>query len=232
MTDISFTTPDGPLRGYLATPATAGPWPGVVVIHEAFGLTDDIRRQADRLAAEGYLCLAPDLYSAGFGPTCLVATFRTLVRGSGGRAVSDIDAAGDYLRRHDNSTGSIGVIGFCMGGGFAILVAGHGYDVASPNYGMAPKDLTAALRGSCSVVASYAGRDAQLKRVPGRLESELTTLGVPHDVKTYDDACHGFMIEHTGRWRVVDRIPGLGYDADAAGDAWQRTLRFFEAHLR
>src|SRR5436309_8667607 len=112
MPDVSFPSSDGDLRGYLAAPEGAGPWPGVVVLHELFGLTDDIRAQADRFAAAGYLALAPDLYAWSNTPRCIVATLRSLVTGSG-RAMDDIDHARRYLSEDPDCTGVVGVIGFC-----------------------------------------------------------------------------------------------------------------------
>ncbi|MCA1844486.1 MAG: dienelactone hydrolase family protein, partial [Actinobacteria bacterium] len=110
----------GSLQGYLSVPDGAGPCPGVVVLHEAFGLTDDIRSITDRFAAAGYAALAPDLYS--WGPTfrCLVATFNDLIRREG-EAHERVDGAGRWLAAQPSCTGRVGVVGFCGGGGFALL---------------------------------------------------------------------------------------------------------------
>src|SRR6202040_2891196 len=118
-----------PLRGYLSTPSGPGPWPGVVMIHEVFGLDDVMRRHADRLAGFGYLTLAVDLFSAGSNARCLVTSMTAMIRGHG-RAFADIGAARDYLAASRDCTGKIGVLGFCMGGGFALLTAGDGYGAA------------------------------------------------------------------------------------------------------
>src|SRR5580698_399179 len=126
-----------PLRGYLATPAGPGPWPAVVMIHELFGLDDVMRRHADRLAGLGYLTLAVDLFSAGGTARCLVATMTAMLRGHG-RAFADVSTARDYLASSGDCTGRIGVIGFCIGGGFALLSASDGYDAAAVNYGQIP----------------------------------------------------------------------------------------------
>jgi dienelactone hydrolase len=134
----------GTLRGYLAAPAGDGPWPGVVVIHEIFGLDDVMRRHADRLASLGYLTLAVDLYSSGGAARCLVSTMRAMAEGHG-RAFADIATARDYLLSAADCTGKIGVIGFCMGGGFALMTAGSGYQAAATNYGQLPRNPDAAL---------------------------------------------------------------------------------------
>ncbi|MGN6330246.1 MAG: dienelactone hydrolase family protein [Motilibacteraceae bacterium] len=227
---IAIPTPGGELRGHLAVPAGDGPWPGVVVVHEAFGLDDDIRAHADRLAAAGYLALAPDLFS--WGPTlrCLVAAFRALSAGQG-RAVDDVEACRALLAARADCSGRVGILGFCMGGGFALLGATRGFDVAAPNYGQPPKDAERVLAGACPVVGSYGGRDRFLKGAATTLSAALTKNGVPHDVKEYPDASHSFLNRHTGFFAALDRVTGTGYREAAATDAWDRILAFFGTHL-
>src|SRR3984893_12862135 len=146
MTDIDLThlpAPRGgsrPLRGSLAGPPGSGPRPAVVMIHEIFGLDDVMRGHADRLADLGYLTLAVDLFSAGSTARCLVATMTAMIRGHG-RAFADICAARDYLASSGDCTGKIGVIGFCMGGGFALLHASDGYGAGAVDYGRLARHL-------------------------------------------------------------------------------------------
>jgi carboxymethylenebutenolidase len=224
-----------PLRGYLAKPAGDGPWPGVVMVHEAFGLTDVQLRHADRLAAAGFLTLAVDLYSRGNAFRCFVATMRAVQRGSG-VAFTDIETARAYLSESPDCTGKIGVIGFCMGGGFALLLAGAGeYDVAAPNYGMLPKDVDAAMAGACPVVGSYAGLDRGLKDAAAKLDAALTKAGVEHDVKEYPTAGHAFLNDaETGPrlLRPIMRAAHMGPDPAAAADAGERIETVFDAQLR
>ncbi|MBE7190475.1 dienelactone hydrolase family protein, partial [Jatrophihabitans endophyticus] len=123
----------GNLRAYVATPAGRGPWPGVVAIHEVFGLDDQLRRQADRLAAAGYLTVGPDLFSDGGMRRCVVSTLRALTAGRG-KPMADIEAARNFLTGDHRCTGKIGIIGFCMGGGFALATANIGFDAAAANY--------------------------------------------------------------------------------------------------
>jgi carboxymethylenebutenolidase len=232
--NISTTSAEGqdPVLGYLAQPSTPGPWPGVVVIHEAFGLTPDMTRQADRMAEQGYLAFAPDLYADGNTAICLVSTMRQMIAGREGRALRDIDAARLALLEHPDCTGKVGIIGFCMGGGFAILAAGRGFDASAPNYGMAPQDLHAVLAGGCPMVGSYGAKDGkQLRDTPDRLEATLTELGIDHDIRTYPNAGHSFMTEGTGRWAWTERVSGLRYVPDAADDAWERVFAFFGRYL-
>lgn len=222
------------LRGYLARPVGAGPFPAVVVVHEVFGLTDEMRRQADRLAAAGYLALAPDLFSEGGARRCLVATFRALFSGQG-RAIADIDAARDFAAAHEESTGKVGIIGFCMGGGFALVTANRGFDVAAPNYGMPPRDLSTALAGACPIVASYGGKDVSLRGVAAKLDAALTELDIEHDVQEYPSAGHSFLNDEffgPGATHALQRIAHVGPDPKAAPDAWRRIEAFFARHLR
>jgi len=223
----------GSVKAHLAVPAVGdGPWPGVVVLHESFGLTDDIRQQAARFAAAGYLALAPDLYSAGGAWRCIRATFRAQMAGHG-KAFDDIDAARRWLGARPDCTDRVGVIGFCMGGGFALATATRGFDVSAPNYAHLPKDLDTVLRGACPVVASYGGRDYSLRGTAATLESALTRAGVRHDVKEYLEAGHSFLNRHDfGPGGALLRVAGVGYHGPSAEDAWQRILRFFDAQLR
>jgi len=150
----------GATAAYLAVPhGSEGPWPGVVVIHEAFGLNADTRAHADRLAALGYLALAPDLLDGKLWLRCIRSMFRQLQAGSG-PAFEVLDACRGWLAARPDCTGKTGVIGFCMGGGFALLCAPRGeYSAAAVNYGEVPADAEAVLVGSCPVVGSYGGRD-------------------------------------------------------------------------
>jgi carboxymethylenebutenolidase len=227
------TTLPGDVDAHLAVPPVGdGPWPGVVVLHESFGLNDDIRQQADRLAAAGYLALAPDLYSAGGAWRCIRATFAALTRGHG-KAFDDIDAARTWLAAREDCTGRIGVIGFCMGGGFALLTAARGFAASAPNYAHLPKDLDGALRGACPVVASYGAKDKTLRGTAATLGAALERAGVEHDLHEYEDAGHSFLNRHDlGPGGALLRVAGIGYHGPSAEHAWGRILRFFERHLR
>jgi carboxymethylenebutenolidase len=220
------------LQAHLARPPVGrGPWPGVVVLHESFGLTDDIRQLAGRLATAGYVAVAPDLYTAGGALRCLRSTFAALLSGEG-KAFGDIEATRTYVARREDCTGKVGVVGFCMGGGFALLTAGRGFDVAADNYGVLPKDLDAVLAGACPVVASYGRKDRALRGAPDKLRAGLARNHVPHDVKQYPDAGHSFLNRHPfGPAGALLRVGGVGYHGPSAEDAWARILAFFDTHL-
>jgi carboxymethylenebutenolidase len=231
MADVSITARSGPLPGHLATPTGTGPWPGVVVIHEAFGLNDDIRGIADRFAEHGYLALAPDFFAWGKRLACVRAALRELVAGSG-RMVDDLDDARVYLAGRDDCGGRAGVIGFCLGGGFALLAAPRGFGASAVNYGRVPDDPERLLAGACPIVASYGGRDRGLRDHPERLDRALTSLGVEHEVKVYPEAGHSFLNRPGGAMAVVlSRVFGVGYHGPSAEDAWRRILAFFDTHL-
>jgi carboxymethylenebutenolidase len=232
MPDLRFAAPSGELGGYLALPLGDGPHPGVVVIQDALGLSDDIREQADRLAAAGYLAFAPDLYS-GRGIRCVVATMRASRSGTG-PAYADIEAARALLLARDDCTGRIGIIGFCMGGGFALLCApSGGYGAASVNYGEVPADAAERLQGACPVVASFGARDRGLRGRAERLERALSAAGVEHDVKEYPDAGHSFLNRFNAGPALTPllHVAGMGYHHPSAEDAWRRILEFFGEHL-
>lgn len=235
--DLAPTTPGAStgLRGILAVPEGEGPWPGVVLVHEVFGIDESMRAAAKRLAEAGFIALMPDLFSMGGARRCLTRTFRDLSAGTG-RAFADIEAARLELAVRPDCTGKIGVIGFCMGGGFALVTAaGHGFGASSVNYGRLPKDLEHTIEGACPIVGSYGAKDKSLKGAAARLDGALSTAGIAHDVKEYPDAGHAFLNSAPAGSPVtralMKRILGLGPEPKAAADAWHRIDEFFAEHL-
>jgi carboxymethylenebutenolidase len=227
--DISI---DGRLVA-VVRPVGEGPWPGVVMLHEIFGIDDVVRRQAARLAAAGYVVYVPDLLGDGLKVVCIRAVFRALMSQSG-RPFEVIESTRQEILARPDSNGKAGVIGFCMGGGFALLLASRGFDASSVNYGMVPKNLDEVLAGGCPIVASYGERDRLFKQVP-RLEAALAEYGIDHDLKTYPTAGHAFLSDSAAGpalLRPLMKVAHVGPDPVAAADAWERIERFFANHLQ
>jgi carboxymethylenebutenolidase len=232
MPDLTIPGPgQSATNAYLARPSNGnGPWPGVVVIHDAFGLTTVARQHAERLAANGYLTVVPDLFARGGMLRCVRATFAALTSGEG-LAFEDLQAAQSWLLVQTDCSGRIGVIGFCMGGGFALMVASRSYAVAAPNYGHLPEDLSV-LDGACPIVASYGGRDRGMPGAAARLAAVLRERNIPHDIKEYPEAGHSFMDPfNLGPFAPLALVAGLGYHRPSAEDAWRRILSYFAEHL-
>ncbi|MHA3700783.1 dienelactone hydrolase family protein [Jatrophihabitans sp. YIM 134969] len=229
----SFGTPG--LRGWLVLPEGESPFPAVVVVHEAFGVDEVMKRQAVRLARAGFVALLPDLFTAGGPRRCLVSTMRAL-RSGHGRVYADIEAARGLAVDLPESTGKVGVVGFCMGGGFALMTATRGFDVAAANYGVVPKDPVHALAGACPVIGSYGGADRFLgkEKPPRQLEQALTEAHVEHRVDVYPGAGHSFLNDAPvgPAWmQSFERVMNVGPVPEAATVAWEQIDTFLHAHL-
>jgi len=231
MTEVSISTPHRQLKGYLAMPQGKGPWPGVIVLHDIFGVTDVTRGHADWLAKEGYLALALDLFSWAGRLRCIRGLMVDLAAQKG-PAFDDVDAVRRWLTARQDCTGKTGVVGFCVTGQFAILLAaGHDFSAVSPNYGPIPNDIDAILDGACPVVASYGGRDRRLKDAAAKLKGPLDRRGIENDVKEYPDAGHSFLDDHKGLIGVIGAVIGATYQDKDAADARGRIQAFFARHL-
>lgn len=227
--DLTLYIVGDPIPGYLASPDGTGPFPGVIVFHQAHGLDDDIRRLTDRVASLGYLAVAPDLVAGG-GWRCIAGLFGDLMR-QRGEGVEKAEAVIDWMARRADCNGKVGAVGFCLGGGFAYLLGLSGkLHAIAPNYGRPPRSLA----GSCPVVASYGGRDLVFRRHASHVAAALSENGIPHDVKVYREAGHGFMNqndEHPVVSALGRPFLAIGYQRDAAEDAWLRIGDFFARYL-
>ena len=222
------------LNGVIAVPEGTGPWPAVVMVHEVFGIDEAMRAQITRLSSAGYVVLMRNLFSRGGARKCLTATFKALTAGEG-QAFDDVESAKLMLAARSDTTNKVGVIGFCMGGGFALLLANRGYDASSVNYGMLPKELDAVLAGACPIIGSFGAKDGQLKGATAKLEVALTKAKVPHDLKEYPEAGHAFMNPSQAGgpfFGTLLRITGAKPNPEAATDAWRRIESFFGEHLK
>jgi carboxymethylenebutenolidase len=235
VTDLTFPSASGhPMRAALAVPRATAPRPAVIVIHEIFGLNDDIRRMTGRFADLGYVALAPDLYDAGSPRVLCIARTMLALRRKDGPAFADLEAARAWLAaRPEVDPSRTGVAGFCMGGGFALLYAVRApLGAAAVFYGDVPKAADE-LRGVCPVVAGFGGRDRFFAPQGRRLEQHLKQLGVPHDVRIYPAAGHSYMSRHTGLLATLAAHGpmAVGFDAEAEADSWARMEAFFRTHL-
>lgn len=233
---LRFEGPDGVrIRGHYAAPEGEGPHPGVIVIHEIFGLNGDMKEKVARFASMGYAAFAPDLYSGGsFKVLCIARTMRQLNSGTG-EAFDLLEASRHWLAARPEVDGErLGIIGFCMGGGFALLAAGQGpFGAAAAFYGALPKDRDR-LDEACPVVAGYGGKDKIFGKLGPELEAELEQRNVPNDVVVYPDAGHSYMSNNRG-WISKLNSWGpmrVGFNPEAAEDSWARVGAFFEEHLR
>jgi len=231
MGDVRIPTNSGDLPAFVAVPKQRAPWPGVVVLHDVGGMTEDLRNQTRWLAGEGFLAAAPNLFFRG-RMKCLFAIARDL-KARRGPTYDDVEAVRTWLVQQEGCTGRIGVIGFCMGGGFALLLTpDHGFGAASVNYGgPLPKDAETFLARACPIVGSYGAKDHWSRGVAQKLEQTLTAAGIAHDVKEYPEAGHSFLNNPGTLWFKALRAIHIGYDEPAAEDARRRIVSFFQQHL-
>ena len=222
---INFPANGGDANGYLARPAEGGPFPGVVVIQEWWGLNPNICDIANRIAAEGYVALAPDLYHGQI--TAEPDEAQKIMMGlEEPSALVDMNGAVAALQaRDDVRSDSIGVTGFCLGGGMSLLLAMHNPAVraAAPFYGIPGEGMAAAAQIQGAVTGFFAGKDNWVNTdAVASIRSALEDNNVRHQLHTYEDAEHGFF---------NDTNPGV-YHPEAAADAWTKLKAFFAAELQ
>jgi len=210
-------------EGYLAKPAS-GSGPGVVVIQEWWGLNDNIKSIADRLAAEGYVALAPDLYH-GQTTSEPDEAGKLMMAMNMGQAAKDLTGAVDYLAGSDAATGDkIGCVGFCMGGGLALYLSSLKPQIGACviYYGVLPGSQPDLAAVQAALLGHYAENDNFASPASAReLESTLKGLGKEVEFHIYAGTDHGFF--NDTRSDV--------HKADAAKQTWERTLAFYKKHL-
>ena len=202
------------------------------MLHEIWGIDEVMRRLADRLAGLGYLVHLPDLSGDGPWLRCIRGAFRAF-QGRTGKPFELIESCRQQLVDDPDGTGKVGVIGFCFGGGFALLVSGDGFHASAVNYGPIPDDIDTVAERSAPTVASYGAKDRLARRVPA-LTAALREHGVPHDVEVYPSAGHCFLDDAVNGPRLLRplaRFTSVGPEPVAAADAWRRIEAFFGEHL-
>ena len=225
---IEYTRPDGQsVKGYLAQPANAGNAPGVVVIQEWWGLDEEVKSVADRLAAAGYRALVPDLYRGKLALEAKEAEHLMGDQDFGDAAGQDIRGAVQYLK----ATGSkkVAVTGFCMGGALTVLAACNvpELDGTVVWYGYPPLEYVNAEAIQKPMLAHWATHD-DFFAISGvdQLEAKLKEAGVSFDFERYD-AKHAFANPKSDS----RGLPPLQYNPEAAKLAWERTFDFLKKNL-
>lgn len=221
---VKYASGEETVQGYLARPTGAGPFPAIVVIHEWWGLNDQIKGMADKLAAAGYVALAVDLYRGRVAAERDEA--HELSRGlPEDRAVRDLKAAVAYLRSRKDARGDrIGSIGWCMGGGYSLALALNQPDLAAAviYYGRLVTELESLRRLNTPIVGFFGEDDRGIPVESVReFEAQAKELRKSVAVHIYPGAGHAFA--HEGR---------PSYREAAARDAWEKTLAFFTAKLK
>ena len=240
--DIQMTTSAGEtMGGYLALPEGQGPWPAVIVWMEIFGVNDHIRDVTRRVAAEGYVALAPDFFHRtapgirlAYDESGFSDGFKYLNALEADQMVADAKDALAYLRGRDDVRGEkIGVMGFCIGGHMTYLTACetdvaaaaayYGGGIAAPQGpGGGPSTLsrTAGIKGR--IVCYFGAKDSLIPQEQVEaIRQSLEAAGVDHEVHVYEDADHGFHCDQRET-----------YHAPSAADAWEKTKALFASELR
>jgi carboxymethylenebutenolidase len=227
-TQVSFKRPDSKtLEGYLAEPANADGAPAVVVIQEWWGVNDQIRGVADRLAAAGYRALVPDLYRGKSTVEAEEAHHLMSGLNFGDAASQDVRGAVQFLKARG---GKVGVTGFCMGGALTLLAMGMApeIDAGVVWYGCPPLEYIDAASIKAPLLAHWATQDEFFPIATiDKLEAKLSEAGVSYDFHRYL-AHHAFANETAVGPR---RIPATQYDSVWSQQAWDRTFRFFGRRL-
>lgn len=226
MSTVTYTRPDGKeCSGYYVEPKAGKNAPGLVVVQEWWGLNKQIRGVADRFASHGFRVLVPDLYRGKVGVDAEEAHHLMDGLNFADAASQDIRGAVQYLKQ---SSGKVGVTGYCMGGALTLLAAAFvpEVDAAVTWYGFPPLDYIDASKIKIPIMGHFSTQDGFFKiEQVDQLEQKLKAAGVKYTFYRYD-ATHAFANEEH-----VNSPLGLKYDRNAAETAWQRTFDFFDQHL-
>jgi carboxymethylenebutenolidase len=221
---VSYKSGDETVNGILYTPQGKGPFPALVVIHEWWGLNDWVKEQASKLADQGYVALAIDLYRGKVATTSDEA--HQIMRGvPSDRANRDLLAAGAYLRSLTNVNATlVGDIGWCMGGGYALdlAIADPKLKVAVINYGHLATDDASLKKINAAILGIFGGQDKGITPADvNKFESQMKALGKTVEIHSFPNAGHAFQNPNDQRYR-----------ADDAAEAWKLTVAFLAKYLR
>nr|WP_290227023.1 dienelactone hydrolase family protein [Trichocoleus desertorum] len=237
---VEISSGDLAIAAYLAQPAATGPFPGIVVVQEIFGVNSHIRDVTERLAKQGYVAIAPALYQrqapgfeTGYTPEDIQVGREYKDKTKASELLGDIQAAINYLKSLPNVLGDhIGCIGFCFGGHVAYLAAtlpdikatasfyGAGIATMTPGGSLPTVSRTGEIQGS--LYAFFGDQDASIPpEQVQKIEAALKLHQIPHQVFRYPEADHGFFCDQRA-----------SYNAEAAQDAWQKVLELFETTLK
>jgi carboxymethylenebutenolidase len=239
--NMEFRSGSDTMKGYLARPSQPGRYPGIIVIHEAFGLVEHIRDIARRFANIGYNALAPDLYtrSGSPDPNNMDSVFPVMFGLPDTQAVRDLEASADYLRGLAGASGKVGVIGFCSGGRQTLLFAcsstkadaavdcwGGFIHRATPDAETTPSRPTPILnlvdRLSCPVFAVFGEEDQNPSVAQSEeLRSRAQRAGKDITIKVYKNADHAFLADYRPSYRE-----------GPATELWHDAVAFFDKHLK
>jgi carboxymethylenebutenolidase len=222
---VSYKSGDETVQGILYTPQGKGPFPGLIVIHEWWGLNDWVKEQASKLSDQGYVALAIDLYRGKVATTPDVA--HELMRGvPEDRAQRDLHAAFEFLASQpDVRKERIGAIGWCMGGGYSLDVALQEPTLAADviNYGHLATDRDALMKINAPILGLFGAQDRGITPEDvHKFAQTLEQLGKKVNIRIYDDAGHAFENPNNKS----------GYRPGDAADAWNRTLDFLAGTLK
>jgi carboxymethylenebutenolidase len=235
---LQYPSQDGtPINAYFSRPMAAGRYPGVIVIMEAFGLIDHIKDVARRFAEQGYLALAPDMYTreGSPDPNNMEQVLQTMFSVPDTQAVADLEGGITYLKHLADSNGKVGAIGFCSGGRYTLILAckssnldaavdsAGGFiiqDQHTPQRPVSPIDMLPTL--ACPLLALFGEDDSNPSPAhAARMREELEKYGKTYEFRMYRHAGHAFFADYRPSYRAA-----------AAQDMWHRVLMFYDKYLK
>ncbi len=235
---IHYPSQDGTqINAYLSRPAAAGRYPGVVVIMEAFGLIEHIQDVARRFAEQGYIAVAPDMYTREGSPdqSNMDSVLQTMFAVPDTQAVADLEGALTYIKRLPDSNGKVGAIGFCSGGRYTLILgcqstnvdaavdSAGGFilqDQQTPQRPVSPIEMIPTL--SCPLLGLFGEEDPNPSPAQAaRMQEELDKHGKTYEFRIYRNAGHAFFADYRPSYRAA-----------AAQDMWYRVLVFYDKYLK